>query len=572
MVTNHQPYREKISQMVSWGHWFVLFNILLCLILGSRYLFIADWPASLPGRIYAFVSWLGHFSFIVFIIYLLVIFPLTFVIMSQRLLRFLATLIATTGIILLLVDTEIFTRFYLHLNPLLWKLVMNPEHNEQARDWQLIFICIPVVFLVELLCGIWFWKKLRMLNRYRLGKPLAALFMSSFFATHLIYVWADAHFYRPITMQRANLPLSYPMTARSFLEKHGLLDRQEYQHKLALQGNPSVPSVEYPLSKIAFSVVPEPLNLLMIVINGIDNQNSMHDMPVLTDFARANIQFNNHFSSGSRQDTGLFGLFYGISSIYLDAILATRQPSELMNTLGMQGYQFGLFSSDGFDTPLYRQALLTDFSLPVPVKQQNNQTTQQWQQWLANHNSSKPWFSYISLYANQTEAISEKTNNRAQSVDDEIAIILDTIAKKDIANTTVIVITAVHNDKTQTSYPKLQAPLIMRWPGIPAQQHNKLTSHEDIMATLMQKLLHVTSSSGDYSQGEDLFATTRHHNWIATGENNRLIITTPARILIVDNNGKWQVIDHKGNNIKNEQPQLSLLFQVLTDIRRFIAN
>ncbi len=66
MVTNRQQYREKVSQMISWGHWFALFNILLSLGLGSRYLFIADWPASLAGRIYALVSWLGHFSFIVF--------------------------------------------------------------------------------------------------------------------------------------------------------------------------------------------------------------------------------------------------------------------------------------------------------------------------------------------------------------------------------------------------------------------------------------------------------------------------------------------------------------------------
>ncbi|PVW78456.1 alkaline phosphatase, partial [Klebsiella pneumoniae] len=26
MVTLRQPYREKVSQMVSWGHWFALFN------------------------------------------------------------------------------------------------------------------------------------------------------------------------------------------------------------------------------------------------------------------------------------------------------------------------------------------------------------------------------------------------------------------------------------------------------------------------------------------------------------------------------------------------------------------
>ncbi|STM81464.1 putative sulfatase [Escherichia coli] len=66
MVTHRQRYREKVSQMVSWGHWFALFNILLSLVIGSRYLFIADWPTTLAGRIYSYVSIIGHFSFLVF--------------------------------------------------------------------------------------------------------------------------------------------------------------------------------------------------------------------------------------------------------------------------------------------------------------------------------------------------------------------------------------------------------------------------------------------------------------------------------------------------------------------------
>lgn len=87
MVTRNQSYREKVSQMISWGHWFALFNIILSLLLGSRYLFIADWPSTFAGRLYAIVSWMGHFSFIVFAIYILILFPLTFVVVSQRLLR-----------------------------------------------------------------------------------------------------------------------------------------------------------------------------------------------------------------------------------------------------------------------------------------------------------------------------------------------------------------------------------------------------------------------------------------------------------------------------------------------------
>ena len=120
MVTHRQRYREKVSQMVSWGHWFALFNILLSLVIGSRYLFIADWPTTLAGRIYSYVSIIGHFSFLVFATYLLILFPLTFIVGSQRLMRFLSVILATAGMTLLLIDSEVFTRFHLHLNPIVW--------------------------------------------------------------------------------------------------------------------------------------------------------------------------------------------------------------------------------------------------------------------------------------------------------------------------------------------------------------------------------------------------------------------------------------------------------------------
>lgn len=582
MVTNHQHYREKVSQMISWGHWFALFNILLSLVLGSRYLFVSDWPASLLGRIYAFASWLGHFSFIVFTIYLLVIFPLTFVVMSQRLLRFLSATIATIGMTLLLIDSEVFTRFYLHLNQVVWELIINPDQSELTRDWQLMFICVPVIFLMEMLFGTWCWQRLRNLNRDRLSKSLAVLFISSFFATHLMYIWADAHFYRPITMQRAKLPLSYPMTARKFLGKYGLLNQQEYQQKVIQQGNPSALAVEYPLSKIAFNNSTNQYNLLIIVVSGIDKKNVLKEMPALSSFAQSNIQFENHYSSGNREDTGLFSLFYGISPTYLDGILSARQPSELINTLNAQGYQFGLFSSDGFSAPLYRQALLADFSLPTAIKQNDNETTTQWQQWLAARNINTPWFSYVNLRAKRTQADPAVLNRSVQDADHQIHTILETLQKKDMLDNTIVVITTVNNitdrgpdhGKSTNNFNlrQLQVPLVIHWPDTPIQKINKLTSHEDIMATLMQRLLHVKNPPTDYSQGEDLFAAVRYHNWIVTGENGMLIITTPTNTLLLDNNGTYLTFDHYGNEIKNEKPQLALLLQVLTDVKRFIAN
>lgn len=86
-----------------------------------------------------------------------------------------------------------------------------------ARDWQLMFISVPVIFLIEMLFATRSWQKLRSLTRRRhYARPVARFFFCRSSAA-TVYIWADANFYRPITMQRANLPLSYPMTARRFL-------------------------------------------------------------------------------------------------------------------------------------------------------------------------------------------------------------------------------------------------------------------------------------------------------------------------------------------------------------------
>ncbi|MBP2198438.1 LPS biosynthesis-modulating metalloenzyme YejM [Pantoea cypripedii] len=584
MVTNRQRYRDKVSQMISWGHWFALFNILFALVLGSRYLLVSDWPASLAGRIYAYTSWIGHFSFLVFSVYLLVIFPLTFVVMSQRLLRFLSAIIATAGLTLIMVDSAVFNRFHLHLNPVVWELVINPDQSEMARDWQLMFISVPVIFLVQMLFATWSWQKLRSLNRRSFGKPLAALFICAFFASHLLYIWADANFYRPITMQRANLPLSYPMTARRFLERHGLLDAQAYQQRLVQQGDPEALSVQYPLSDITFRDGGTRHNLLVLTVDGLNNANVEKALPSLNQFATDNVRFTQHYSAGNQPEKGLFGLFYGISSSYMDGVLAARTPSTLLSALNSQGYQFGLFSSDGFNQPLYRQALLADYSLPAMDSQPNSATVAQWQNWLnGQKDNSTPWFSWVALNGVTVTGDSLKAQQRsylrqAAGVDAQIAAVLQTLQQRDLLKNTVVVITAQRaialdgDDNNPGNRATLQVPLVVHWPNTPAQTIDRLTDQQDVMATLMQRLLHVRTNPVNYSQGEDLFAAQRSHNWVASSEDGRLVVTTPDMTLVLNNNGSYRAYDAQGKALKDHKPQLALLLQVLTEEKRFIAN
>ena len=586
MVTHRQRYREKVSQMVSWGHWFALFNILLSLVIGSRYLFIADWPTTLAGRIYSYVSIIGHFSFLVFATYLLILFPLTFIVGSQRLMRFLSVILATAGKTLLLIDSEVFTRFHLHLNPIVWQLVIIPDENEMARDWQLMFISVPVILLLELVFATWSWQKLRSLTRRRrFARPLAAFLFIAFIASHVVYIWADANFYRPITMQRANLPLSYPMTARRFLEKHGLLDAQEYQRRLIEQGNPDAVSVQYPLSELRYRDMGTGQNVLLITVDGLNYSRFEKQMPALAGFAEQNISFTRHMSSGNTTDNGIFGLFYGISPSYMDGILSTRTPAALITALNQQGYQLGLFSSDGFTSPLYRQALLSDFSMPSVRTQSDEQTATQWIDWLGRYaQEDNRWFSWVSFNGtniddSNQQAFARKYSRAAGNVDDQINRVLNALRDSGKLDNTVVIITAGRgiplSEDEETfdwSHGHLQVPLVIHWPGTPAQRINALTDHTDLMTTLMQRLLHVSTPASEYSQGQDLFNPQRRHYWVTAADNDTLAITTPKKTLVLNNNGKYRTYNLRGERVKDEKPQLSLLLQVLTDEKRFIAN
>lgn len=586
MVTHRQRYREKVSQMVSWGHWFALFNILLSLVIGSRYLFIADWPTTLAGRIYSYVSIIGHFSFLVFATYLLILFPLTFIVGSRRLMRFLSVILATAGMTLLLIDSEVFTRFHLHLNPIVWQLVINPDENEMARDWQLMFISVPVILLLELVFATWSWQKLRSLTRRRrFARPLAAFLFIAFIASHVVYIWADANFYRPITMQRANLPLSYPMTARRFLEKHGLLDAQEYQRRLIEQGNPDAVSVQYPLSELRYRDMGTGQNVLLITVDGLNYSRFEKQMPALAGFAEQNISFTRHMSSGNTTDNGIFGLFYGISPSYMDGILSTRTPAALITALNQQGYQLGLFSSDGFTSPLYRQALLSDFSMPSVRTQSDEQTATQWINWLGRYaQEDNRWFSWVSFNGtniddSNQQAFARKYSRAVGNVDDQINRVLNALRDSGKLDNTVVIITAGRgiplSEEEETfdwSHGHLQVPLVIHWPGTPAQRINALTDHTDLMTTLMQRLLHVSTPASEYSQGQDLFNPQRRHYWVTAADNDTLAITTPKKTLVLNNNGKYRTYNLRGERVKDEKPQLSLLLQVLTDEKRFIAN
>lgn len=576
-LKHNSLHDDHASQIVSWGHWFVLFNIFFVIILGSRYLVIADWPQTLLGRFYAIISSIGHFSFLTFVIYLILLFPLSFFIHSPKWQRIIAVIIATLAITVLLIDIEVFVKFRMHLNFAIWQILTSPdESNIFSAQWQWLFIFVPLILLMETIFAIWSWRKLRSLTkRSRYCRPVVITLVLCFVFSHLIHIWADANFYRPITMQRSSLPLSYPLTARHFLERYGFIEKGNYESRIKQEGNPFAIGIEYPLTKLNYDSVKSPYNILMIVIDDWKVNNSADEMPKLTQFANQHIQFSNHYSASNEGFLGEFSLFYGLDPNYYNSILASHKSSVFIDTLTKQRYNLGLFSSNGFDHPLYRYALLSNFSVPAETKSQSYLATSDlWLSWYKEQNKSSnnaPWFSLI-----QYQLIKpSRTATQAQDLDKAIAEVLETLQQNDELDKTVVIITAsnVKEDVVLAPYNRqaLQVPLVIAWPNKTAEVITARTSHVDIVPTLMQDVLNVKTASKQYSQGENLF-TPSLRKWLIAGSEQDIAALYDDKTILIDNSGHYRVYDTNGQLQQNEKLGLSTFLQLVTENRRFMVT
>ncbi|WP_226692944.1 MULTISPECIES: DUF3413 domain-containing protein [Rodentibacter] len=561
-----KQYRDDTSRKISWGHWFAFFNIIISVLIGARYAFLIDWPDTLGGKLYFFVSLLGHFSFCVFAIYLLVIFPLSFFVKNHRTFRGLTVILSTVCTTLLLFDTEVFHRFNLHLSSVVWNLLVNPENGEMSRDWQIFFAPMPIILLIQMLFSRWSWEKLRSLERQKWLKGVGVFFTAAFIATHLIYAWADAYLYRPITMQRSNFPLSYPMTARSFLEKHGLLDVEQYTKTLEQEGRLDALKIDYPKHKLTFAPLENKPNLLVITVSGLRyDAITGEKMPRLAEFATGSTQFVNHYSSGNTNNAGLVGLFYGLNANYTDSILSNHTPSVLIEKLRSEKYQLGLFSATNFKDSLFRQALLKNIKLPQG-KSGNESAVKSFNEFMSTRTAQAPWFAYLDLdLTAKNKAEYDRTLTRIDG------LIEQALMRVPLENTLVIV-TAEHgfafdamSEKDRSNYfgrDEIQVPLLVYWKDLPVGIEKRLSGHTDILPALMTSVFKVKNPLSDYSQGRNLFDLDGD-NWVlASNYRWNVLIQPDGTQYHIDRKGNYKKFDRTYQEQFSERPPLGLFLEM----------
>ena len=586
-----QMSRDRVSRLINWGHWFAFFNGLLAMIVGSRYLGSVGYPETWYGWFYLSVSTIGQFSFLAFIAYLICLFPLTLILPYSKILRGVAAVIATLSLCILLYDTIVYADYGMHLSPFAFDLAW-ADLNALLRGTSYIVTPLAII-AIELTMANFLWKRIEKIQKLNLGNKVITLVCICFISSHLIHIWADAADITEITRFDDTYPLSYPATARSFMESHGIdgsYQGDDVNHNTSVLSYP-----EQPLTCQADTKI----NVLMITIDSL--RADMVDgksMPFLHQYTENNQSFTQHFSGGNQFRTGMFSLLYGLQGSYGDARIFNSTSPLLTRSFQQAGYELGLFLPETNLNLRSSQAMFNDFN-PVIAKETNGSadadlhTVASFNEWHSIQN--KPWFALVNLKAPENfdtpvgflgiETVKANTdlmpaqkvlfNQYRQSlyfVDQQLKAML-----ANVSNDTLVIITGV-NGKMFTSNSdeanrnlspqSVKVPLVIHWPNTGASKVKYRTSHYGIAPTLMTHVLGCTNNTTDYSAGRSLLQPDKE-TWIYIGDSRIFAIYQEAEVTVIDRHGKYRIYDENYEHRLNKKMSAPELIEVMREGRRF---
>lgn len=585
-----QMTRDKVSRLVNWGHWFAFFNGILAMLIGARYIGSVGYPETVIGWAYLSISTIGHFTFLAFIGYLIFIFPITLLLPYSKILRGFAALIASLGLYTLLYDTIIYDDYGIHLSPFAFDLAWQ---DLNALLHSTSYIVTPIVIvLVELTVANFLWKRIDKIQKKQWGNRVVIFVGVCFVSSHLFHIWADATNMTEVTRFDDAYPVSYPATARSFMENHGIDSSMQSTEARSTTSR----KLSYPINPLQCNSDSQP-NILFITIDSL--RTDMVDsvtMPYLTQYRNQNQRFSNHFSGGTDFDTSMFTLMYGLQGNYSDRKEFTSTAPILTSELSKQGYQQAFFAPKIYDD-INNVAMFKGMQIHTSAGYNGSadadiNTINAVNAWQAGQ--TQPWFALVNLTAPEdydtpigflgvqtikpqmTLKPAQKVlfNQYRQSlnfIDQQLAILLD-----NISDDTIVLITGTYGQvftsntsdaRNDLSPGNVKVPLIIHWPDGHGNKINYRTSHYGIAPTLLSQVLGCTNPSTDYSSGRSLLEPNSE-TWVYIGDSSRFAIYQKSEITVLDRFGKYRIYDLEYKKRLNKKMSAPELIQVMREGRR----
>jgi len=598
--------------------WFILINTILASLIAAR--FFIFFPAELTtwvSTIFTIAATIGQMGLLASVVGLFLVPALFF---SQTSRRLVIALIGALGLVLLFIDTIVFAQYRFHINGVMVGLILAGDIVSFSLSvWSMVIGGLVAVVIFEF----WLISFLEVKQKSikpKLGRKLGYSIFAVFIVTNLIYAWSFANANQSVSMVNRYLPLYYPLTANSLLRKLGWVDLTaiKQQNRLKIAENAGL---SYPLKPIAGQAPKRPKDILFLVIDSWRYDTFTPEvMPATWALSRKGLVFNNHMSTGNCTRTGIFGLFYGIPGTNWHAFLANQRSSILVDRLQQLDYQLGIFASaqlfnPEFDRTVFRHVPnLRMNSEGDTVSERDRNSIDDWKAWYQSSNRSQPAFSFLFFdsphgydfpidYEPKFEPMLGELNyllldedtdptplfNRYKTsvsyVDSLVKEVIETLKAKGTLDDTIIVITGDHGEElndnglnfwghnSNFTNAQVKVPFVLVGPQVAnkanIQYLNELTSHEDLVPTLMKNYLGVTNNSKDYSTGIDLFGSFQKRDWVISSSYSAYSIISADSILEVSAVGGYQLLD-RTNRIVDKPMNAEHITNALERLSRFL--
>ncbi|GAA0349112.1 hypothetical protein GCM10009092_11870 [Bowmanella denitrificans] len=509
MILGDTPRRQRVTKLVSWGHWFALSNILIAIVIASIYVFNSPMPESGLGVVYLLSNWFSHIAFLTFMGFILFVLPLCYLLPNVRVVKGISSVFAAVGLALLAFDALLYNKHGLHLSlgsaDVIRSETRNAMMNFSWQQWSYLGLLFVVWLSFQLMMANALWKRIERFQKKRIGLPILSFFVLCFVSSHGSHIWADANLYQPIIKQDDMFPLSYPATAKTLMSKYGLLDIQSYQRRKELQLDSQFNAVTYPAAPVYCGIRDQASLVLLVATEPVQLGH--------LGSALALKHHPQHFDVAAEQSAARFSVLYGLPSLYQSALQGQRPvPLDLTHKLGLP-------------TLIYSAQ-----RLPSGVQ-----------------SLSKDWPEFFNQVSQPGPKLAIGFVNAEQ---------LNTLMSGDLHQHSQLLLTQMRPNQQVGLFSSMAL-------------NGTVSSHEDLLPTLMG-LLGCNAPSLNYSTGQSL--TNVQRNWLISNNNGKLVLLDDNQRVEVDPQGNYKIYDLQSGEQSPNSLNMSRLSQAIKHLSRFAEH
>lgn len=530
--------RDRIARLISWGHWFTFSNIMLCLLIGLLYVESVGATGTWLGNLYLILNWLGHFAFLPFVFFIILLFPFCILIPFSRFLRGLGALIAAFGVFMLLFDAFFFRQYGFHLNT--YSLA------QMVRDAETYFAGASFVALLGVIFGFLLilslqitlanltWKRLERIRGHRVGSQITATFVACFLASHMTHIWADANLYTPITQQDDLLPLSYPTTAKTLMARHGWIGPDTYQSQRNQLTDTESLRLNYPLSNLLCAKSGQARPTLVVAFDSLtptQQQQMEQRVPELSQIAQHSVGHND-------VSQGVFELVYSLPDLYQREIERNNVAPAYQDTMQDFGHNVRFYHS-----------------LSWPISQAPSSVRSQFAMWPDDSEAQQP---LTMMFATRSDFEALIATIRAAERNNHRILVTALTPSVDLT-------------QAQNSQPSLWKQFsVPMWSANMNMPDHDFAQINDILPTALSGFMSCAEDFETFTVGRDL---TRSSSTLPRvhSVNGRIYIFEQEQTTVLDREGDMSVYNHQGELKPGATPPTPVLINSLQELQRFGA-